>query len=101
MLLRSLNTLNTRGPCIKYPLQVATPSTPKYLCVNILQDSESTEADSLTLIRQMQEFLFHWAQDHELGVKLPHGSAMAKHLTKMKLLVARASFSTSCRFFIV
>ena len=38
MLLRSLNTLNTRGLCIKYPLQVATPSTPKYPRVNILQD---------------------------------------------------------------
>ena len=36
MLLRSLNTLNTRGLCIKYPLQVATPSTPKYPRVNIL-----------------------------------------------------------------
>ena len=74
MPLQSLNTLNTRGPCIQYPLQVATPSTPKYLCVNILQDSKSTEADSLTLIRQMQEFLFHWAQDHELAAtQVSHG----------------------------
>ena len=49
--------------------------------LHLEQGSESLEADSLTSIQQIKEFVLHWVQALNFGVHPPCGSAMAVQLT--------------------